>query len=235
MVLAICDPQGAIILRFKKLFQRDEVLSKTVSTVYEFWTIQELLDACQKISFDCVILPNEISDVYFPVAKRFFGGREKLLIEAGFSYTLFAGNIVYWDIARKIWKLILQDETRLNQKIIRNIDEILADYHADTKSILFFESKNHRVYVHLSNGLERSETPFLYATLDEIDKQPKLNSFIRIHKSYFVNALHIKKLSNYKVILDNGLCLNSSRGYFKHAKEKFDLLKDTLLGEHTGH
>ena len=165
MVLAICDPQGAIILRFKKLFQRDEVLSKTVSTVYEFWTIQELLDACQKISFDCVILPNEISDVYFPVAKRFFGGREKLLIEAGFSYTLFAGNIVYC----------------------------------------------------------------------EIDKQPKLNSFIRIHKSYFVNALHIKKLSNYKVILDNGLCLNSSRGYFKHAKEKFDLLKDTLLGEHTGH
>ena len=59
MVLAICDPQGAIILQFEKLFLHDKVLAKKISRIYEFWTIKELLNACQNISFDCVIFSNE--------------------------------------------------------------------------------------------------------------------------------------------------------------------------------
>ena len=228
MVLAICDPQGAIILHFKKLFLRDKVLAKKISRIYEFWTIKELLNACQSISFDCVIFSNEFAEVCFPLANTFFGNERELLIETGFTHTLFAGNIAYWDIARKIWKFILQEEERANQKIVHDLDDVLADYDTNINGILFFESKNHRVYIHLVDGLERSEMPFLYSTLDEIEKQPKLNAFIRIHKSYFVNAFHIKWLSNYKVMLNNGLCLNSSRGYFKSAKEKLAFLHDIV-------
>ena len=79
MILAICDPQGAIILQFKKLFLRDKILAKKISRIYEFWTIKELLNACQSISFDCVIFSNEFSEVCFPLANTFFGNERELL------------------------------------------------------------------------------------------------------------------------------------------------------------
>lgn len=95
-----------------------------------------------------------------------------------------------------------------------------------TDNILYIESKKHKsVFTYLET--ERMNYQ-IYEKLDHIEQRLNGYGFLRIHKSYLVNMKHIRKISNYKVVLDCGEELPVPRLKFQAVREAFVLYKGAL-------
>ena len=137
-------------------------------------------------------------------------------------YTLIVRDILYWETARSLWTQYLKAIPGKEEKVKRAIRGILADYEKEERDIIYLESKNHCVLVHLDGIRQTPEgSPSFYATLDEAEHEFASSAFLRIHKSYLINGDHILQMSNYKVLLDTGMTLKGSRKYFSKAKLEF--------------
>lgn len=87
------------------------------------------------------------------------------------------------------------------------------------KEILYFESNGGIVRI----VLEKIDYKF-YRKLDEVEEDIEKNyemPFIRIHKSYLVNYLHIRKISLSKIELTNGKILNISEKMQKKVRNMY--------------
>ena len=127
-----------------------------------------------------------------------------------------------WETARSLWTQYLKAIPGKEEKVKRAIRGILADYEKEERDIIYLESKNHCVLVHLDGIRQTPEgSPSFYATLDEAEHEFASSAFLRIHKSYLINGDHILQMSNYKVLLDTGMTLKGSRKYFSKAKLEF--------------
>ena len=58
MIIAVCDPKGIAIEAIKTILYHDKGLSDRISRIYEFWNMEQLLDASRDSSFDCIVFPN---------------------------------------------------------------------------------------------------------------------------------------------------------------------------------
>lgn len=144
------------------------------------------------------------------------------LVEHDPRYTLIVRDILYWETARSLWTQYLKAIPGKEKKVKRAIRGILADYEKEERDIIYLESKNHCVLVHLDGIRQTPEgSPSFYATLDEAEHEFASSAFLRIHKSYLINGDHILQMSNYKVLLDTGMTLKGSRKYFSKAKLEF--------------
>lgn len=85
------------------------------------------------------------------------------------------------------------------------------------KDILFFESKDKRLYLHL----QRREIPFPGTLEHLLQTLPK--EFLRVHKSYIVNRTRVSQVQYGQnlVYLDSGMCLPISRSYKADVKAVF--------------
>lgn len=72
MIIAVCDPKGIAIEAIKTILYHDKGLSDRISRIYEFWNMEQLLDASRDSSFDCIVFPN-----YCNSHKRGGAGRGK--------------------------------------------------------------------------------------------------------------------------------------------------------------
>ena len=55
MIIAVCDPKGIAIEAIKTILYHDKGLSDRISRIYEFWNMEQLLDASRDSSFDCIV------------------------------------------------------------------------------------------------------------------------------------------------------------------------------------
>lgn len=70
------------------------------------------------------------------------------------------------------------------------------------RNIVYFESKNRTIYIHLNDG----STTYFYGKLKDVEKKLEGSKFVflRPHQSYYVNYHYIKKLNFYYLTL--GFC-----------------------------
>lgn len=74
-------------------------------------------------------------------------------------------------------------------------------------SILYFQSMNHKVVIHTTEGQRE-----FYGKLKEVEDAAP-DYFVRIHKSYLVNNHFISRFQYEKIILRNGQTLTISKSY----------------------
>lgn len=74
-------------------------------------------------------------------------------------------------------------------------------------SILYFQSMNHKVVIHTTEGQRE-----FYGQLGEVEDAVP-DYFIRIHKSYLVNEHFISRFQYEKIVLRNGQILTISKSY----------------------
>lgn len=114
------------------------------------------------------------------------------LVEHDPRYTLIVRDILYWETARSLWTQYLKAIPGKEEKVKRAIRGILADYEKEERDIIYLESKNHCVLVHLDGIRQTPEgSPSFYATLDEAEHEFASSAFLRIHKSYLINGDHM--------------------------------------------
>lgn len=222
MIIAVCDPKGIAIEAIKTILYHDKGLSDRISRIYEFWNMEQLLDASRDSSFDCIVFPNYCNSHNSVVCSLSCGYNRFPLVEHDPRYTLIVRDILYWETARSLWTQYLKAIPGKEEKVKRAIRGILADYEKEERDIIYLESKNHCVLVHLDGIRQTPEgSPSFYATLDEAEHEFASSAFLQIHKSYLINGDHILQMSNYKVLLDTGMTLKGSRKYFSKAKLEF--------------
>lgn len=66
------------------------------------------------------------------------------------------------------------------------------------KDIIYIESKNTSIYVHLQNG----KSIRLYMKLGDIEKELRDRSFVRCHQSYIVNMESVESIKNDFILRD---------------------------------
>lgn len=89
--------------------------------------------------------------------------------------------------------------------------------------ILYFESKGRKIYIHTNKGIQE-----FYGKLNEIEKNVPI-SFIRIHQSFLVNNMYVKKWAYEEAHLANGKVLSISQSYRQSTRMK--LLRQAIGNE----
>lgn len=69
-----------------------------------------------------------------------------------------------------------------------------------TDTVTYIESRLHEVHFHF---IDRTDTKYVYATLNSIEEQLGNHSFLRIHQSYLVNLQYFLDAKNYRAKLIN--------------------------------
>lgn len=78
--------------------------------------------------------------------------------------------------------------------------------------ILYIESNLHKLIFYVMEDSLREYT--LYTTLDEMEERLSEEGFIRIHQSFLVNSMHVRKVVRYCMTLDNGTELSIPKTRF---------------------
>ncbi len=95
-----------------------------------------------------------------------------------------------------------------------------------TDNLLYVESRKHKlVFFYLEEEIVSYQ---IYDKLDAIGERLEEYGFLRIHKSYLVNMKHIRRICNYKVLLDTGEDLPVPRLKYQAVKEAFAAYKGAL-------
>ena len=71
-------------------------------------------------------------------------------------------------------------------------------------NIIYFESEDHQIIIHYYTQNEYHKDSF-YGLLDHVQKQLKSFQFLRIHKTYLVHHLYVRKYAYDKVYLSTGI------------------------------
>lgn len=110
---------------------------------------------------------------------------------------------------------------RAVEKIPEKETRILVDIEGETvsikeKDILFLESLAHNIEIQT-----RNKTYNTRMNLSDIEKDLNQDAFIKNHRSYIVNLLHIKRIGKEEIELDNGDNIPMSRRRYKDVNMKF--------------
>lgn len=119
-----------------------------------------------------------------------------------------------------IKKLHLQAQ-RIKYNFLEGEKDIFID------KIYYVESWKHKLNFYVC---EKELNQYsLYNKLDNIEKELNHYGFIRIHKSFLVNAKYIDHIINYKVKMQNGKILSVPREKFQEVKEIYYEIKAELI------
>ncbi len=100
---------------------------------------------------------------------------------------------------------------------------IYSEYHRiDYDDILYFESRYPKMYIKPADG--QREISFR-GNMEDVAAKLDGNVFIRVGKSFILNATHTKKISNMKAYMDNGEEINVSRDYVEQARNNLLRIK----------
>lgn len=113
--------------------------------------------------------------------------------------------------------------TRANLSIKFIGDEYSSTIFTDT--ITYIESRLHEVHFHF---IDRTDTKYVYATLNSIEQQLNSHSFLRIHQSYLVNLQYFLDAKNYRAKLINNIELPISQKLFSKVKKQLFLYRGEI-------
>ena len=87
------------------------------------------------------------------------------------------------------------------------------------KDIIYFESEDHQIIIHYYTQNEYHKDSF-YGLLDHVQKQLDSFQFLRIHKTYLVHHLYVRKYAYDKVYLSTGIELPIAQSKRKELRDE---------------
>ena len=91
-------------------------------------------------------------------------------------------------------------------------------------NIIYIESNLHKVVFYIwENGIKKYTK---YGGLNEVTEELSAYDFVRIHKSFSVNMIHITELCRYHVSLRPDITLSVSKNRYKDIEERYLMYKN---------
>lgn len=221
--IAICDDEPIARKMIKKILNTHSLAHEF--SISEFESCETLCgQLLNGVLYDLIIL-----DIEFPGKNGVDAGhflRDKLndnvtqilyvSAKDGYEKSLFDNRPINFlqkpvneqkmhDCLNRVLKMAHEDSRLFTFSINRTISRI------PLKNIRYFENDKRRLILHSYN-----QDYIFYQKLDEIEDLP---GFIRIHKSYLINSLYVRKVFYDKVELDKDTTLSISFPYRKQTRE----------------
>lgn len=228
----LCDDDRFFLNKLDALLQSlfCELGSKVKIHAYCSW---EEIGTIILDSYDIAILDLDYTDKNYTgidIAKSLRKVRQDALIIFLTNYVEYAPEgyevqafryILKSDLNKKLGPCLrlALDQLKSSQKMMKiQINGELIDIRLS--SILYFESQQHTVIVHVQKGSSTKKYLF-YSSLTALETQLASNGFLRIHKSYLVNMDKLKKYQCHEAILTDGTILRVSEKNYSQQKEKY--------------
>lgn len=233
MKIAVCDDEkvaAEYIGGVLEAYFKDKPLECSVELYNSGEAMMTLQD--EILTYDVVFLDVDMPDADgFEVAGWIRMFSDKIIIAfitAMISYSLKGYN---YNAIRYIPK----NTNQLEQSIYECMDAVLYRmnyFDADRKvfvcnqqkkeiilnNVMYIESSAHKVKFHIV-GKEMNNY-IINDKLNNIEKElGDYNYFIRVHQSYIVNMMYVRKISSYHILLDNGVDIGVLKARYKEVKK----------------
>lgn len=98
--------------------------------------------------------------------------------------------------------------------------------------IIYIEAQLHTVKVFVKTPKKCSIREYsFYGSIGKLDQHLCDKGFLRIHKSYLVNAAHVKRYQCHSIELTSGIVLKASAGRYAEQKAKYLLWRGHVINE----
>lgn len=232
--IAIVDDEKMFVSYFqkelKKLFQQNDV--NCIITSYT--SGQSFLEKYQKNEYDLIFLDIDITDIS---GIQIAADIRKRKLDTTLMFVSGHDNFVFESIRYGPFRFIRKAE------LLTDIEEAIRFYcvgikenikyvplnldgknnsFEDTSKIVYFFSQRHDIFIFNT----RNETIRLSSrvyTMDSLEELMKSKGFIRIHKTYLVNYLHIYKITSENIILNDQSEIPLSRMRTADVKKQYQI------------
>lgn len=233
--IAICDDNTAYLDKIRTLLSSYGKHHNLTFKISCFSLSNLLLESCSKQKYDIAFLDVEMIpyngiDVGAKL-RELFPNIILVYISGYIDYSLQGYKV-------KAFRYILKQD--LNNLFDEEMDAVMKEYSAfddcfsykkdgetinvPYKDIRYVMSESRKIIIHMSNNIQHE----FYSTLDSIEKAFEQKHFLRVQQSYLINIKYAIRIKDYKIYLDNGEIINTSRNNFKLLKEKYTIIKGRL-------
>lgn len=225
--IAICDDETAVCSELRRLLALHEKAADFL--IYEFHSGEELYESiCAGLSFHLIILDIELKSMNGVTVGTLL--REHLKDRAteilyisgkpGYAMQLFdlrPLNFLTKPLDEKKFLHCISTAIELAEKNLPCLAFTVQKgiYRVPYRDIRYIESKNKNVIVHAIND----EYVFA-AKLADIEKGLPAGEFIRIHHSFLIHKLYIRRMKYEQLFLDDGTTLSISQPYRQAVREQ---------------
>lgn len=102
----------------------------------------------------------------------------------------------------------------------RNQDIIIEGSHetfrCKVRELYYIEAQGKFISLHFAQDEKRIRTAF-----SKVEKQLEKQTFLKVHRSYLVNGIHIRSFQNKQVILENGEVLPVSKYRYETIRQQY--------------
>lgn len=219
--IAICDDESAFIHAMKAHI--NTILSKK-QLEYDIVCYEDgrkFASACRQETFQIVILDIDMPEMSgFQIAREMLENNEKTLLIFCTSHNeLVYDSFTYqpfWFVRKENYKEELENILLRADEKISSIEqtwniEVKGELHClALQQILYIDSYQHKVYIHLEDGSYVAYRD----NLASVEQKLKHDGFIRINSGCIVNVRWIKHVKQSEIILkkENQPSLSISRG-----------------------
>lgn len=224
--VAVCDDDVILCEKLEKeleLLQTEEKLEIEI-----FYSAEKLIERMKSQErFDLIYLDIEFEDIDGVTAGKVIRnqlGDERVQIvyisaRQDYAMELFESRPMNF-LVKPISVQKIKETLRKAKKLLGEEKNYYFEYKTRLEmfripysEIYFFESSNRKVLIHSKQ--ERKE---IYMKLSDIEKNLPMN-FVRVHQSYLINTIYVKRWKADEIIMTDGSILAISSPYKKCVKE----------------
>lgn len=240
--ILLCDDDNVFLERLKRqiidLSQRANIQFKIFSYNYLEQISDQIIKSCDIAILDLDFEGRQYSGL--DIAKRLRLFRKDAVIIFVTNYIEYAPEGYEVQAFRYLLKkdLSRQMETYYSQALQhlhKNSETIKFQINGEIIdipliNILYIEAQLHtvKVFVQQKDSKKIREYSF-YGSIGKLDQYLAEKGFLRIHKSFLVNMVHIQRYQCQKVELTNGIELKASASRYSEQKEKYLLWKGHII------
>ncbi|WP_346907158.1 LytR/AlgR family response regulator transcription factor [Faecalicatena orotica] len=234
--IAICDDEKFYRDKMKMYLESYLTDHNLEATIHLFLSGEDFLSRKENVvKYDIVFMDinmNEMDGIQTAMQIRAFQSETFIVLVTAFiNYVLdgYKVNAVRYIMKDSLEEALPECMDAILQKM--RLQQVSFSFSEGEKrlytdNILYIESQRHKsVFHYLESGVVTYQ---IYEKLDQIEAALDGYGFLRIHKSYLVNMKHIRRISNYAVLLDLGEELPVPRLRYRAVKEAFVAFKGVV-------
>ena len=228
MRIAICDDEKKFLIRLRNLIVKSYPASGKLR-ISEFPTGEQFLLQFKADQFDAIILDVEMKKLTgLEVAEKIRETDQSVIIAFLTSHQEFA--LKGYEV--NAFRYLLKDQPE--HMYIKQLRSIYNEYHQTHMSfpvqlsnkifnisvsdIIYFEIYKRVIVLHTKNNKYQFK-----GKLSEIEEDERLVSFIKPHKSYYINLAYIHNIEPVRIIMKNGDIIPLSRNFKQFVTDQFVL------------
>lgn len=238
--IAICDDEQEFIQILEKIIVEYMTFKQIEGKIDLFYSSEEILNIGNKLEqYDIFFLDINMSNIDgIDAATRIRKKCRKSFIVFVTAYVKYSLEGYKVNAIRYLLKgtnnfvpTVYECMDAIVEQMQYGSKVITFDFYEGTQAvyvddIIYIEAFSHTLFFHINGADEKNFS--IASTLNKVEAILKDYSFTRVHKSFLINMMYVKKICNYKAFLSDGTVIPIPHTKYGIIKETFIKSKGSL-------